>query len=455
MRQFLVYLTTAVILLLIGCKKYLEKPTTNNITTIDSLTQCEWMLNNIELLGNNPMAGELSSDNHYFRPGIWQELSFLEKNLYMWKEDIFEGQGNFRDYDNPYKQIYLANVVLQALKNIHTEINQQEQLNYVEGASLFYRGSAFYNLLQLFARPYKASTSATDTGIALRLSPDISVSLVRATMKASYEQVIADLQKAAVLLPHYSTVSTKHKPSKIASFAMLARVNVSMRNYQQALIWADSCLKYYNLLLDYNTCPTTKPFTRTNPEIIFQAFLDPSYTLIRTTQNTDSHVDSALFNSYAATDLRKILYYQLSSNGKPLVNGSYTGGVYFFGGIATDELYLIRAECYARTGLIMEAMATLNQLLIKRYKTNSFIPLEANSAAEALEKILVERRKELVFRGLRWTDLRRLGIENRQGNISRLVNGNIYTLRPNDLRYTLPIPNDALNGSQIVQNPRY
>ncbi|MFP9100715.1 RagB/SusD family nutrient uptake outer membrane protein [Flavobacterium sp. RHBU_24] len=87
--------------------------------------------------------------------------------------------------------------------------------------------------------------------------------------------------------------------------------------------------------------------------------------------------------------------------------GSYDGSPLPFSGIATDEIYLIKSECLARAGKFTEAMQVLNTLLEKRWIAGTFFPLSATGTA-ALDIILSERRKELVLRGLRWSDLRRL-----------------------------------------------
>jgi len=79
---------------------------------------------------------------------------------------------------------------------------------------------------------------------------------------------------------------------------------------------------------------------------------------------------------------------------------------------------------------------------------------ESASTQGVLQLIIEERKKELVFRGLRFTDLRRLNKEDAGITLNRIVNGREYKLLPNSLRYTLPIPDDAIAGSQIVQNPR-
>ena len=128
--------------------------------------------------------------------------------------------------------------------------------------------------------------------------------------------------------------------------------------------------------------------------------------------------------------------------------------LYPFGGLATDEVYLIKAECLARKGQVSESISVLNQLLIKRWKTGTFIPLTAINAQDALSKILTERRKELVFRGIRWTDLKRLNRENANISLTRTLNGQTFTLLPNELRYVFPIPDDELSQSNIQQNPR-
>jgi len=58
-----------------------------------------------------------------------------------------------------------------------------------------------------------------------------------------------------------------------------------------------------------------------------------------------------------------------------------------------------------------EAMFELNALLSKRWTTGTFTNLEATDPAQALNIILLERRKELLFRGLRWIDIKRFNKE--------------------------------------------
>jgi hypothetical protein len=122
-------------------------------------------------------------------------------------------------------------------------------------------------------------------------------------------------------------------------------------------------------------------------------------------------------------------------------------------------MYLTRAECYARTGDKDKAMDDLNKLLENRWYTGTYTYQTAATSDEALTKVLEERRKELLMRGLRWSDLRRLNKDNtRKKDLVRslTINGvtTTYTLPPNDLRYVLLIPKNVIDNSSITQNPR-
>ena len=117
-------------------------------------------------------------------------------------------------------------------------------------------------------------------------------------------------------------------------------------------------------------------------------------------------------------------------------------------------MYLTRAECLARMGNTTDALQDLNTLLIKRWKTGTFIPFTASTAAQALQLILTERRKELLMRSLRWADIKRLNKEGAGLVLRRIINGNTMELLPNDARYAFPLPQVVIDLSGMPQNPR-
>jgi len=225
-----------------------------------------------------------------------------------------------------------------------------------------------------------------------------------------------------------------------------------MSDYSNALLYADSALQLNNKLIDFNSlnANAAAPISQFGVEEFFYAILTGSTIL----GPSIAKIDSNLYRSYAANDLRKTVFFSKNTDGSYAFKGSYAGTTAQYNGLTTDEMYLIRSECNARTGNITAAMNDLNTLLTKRWKSGTFIPLIATTANEALTQILTERRKELLMRGLRWTDLRRLNkITAFAKTITRVIDNQTYSLPPGDNRYTLQIPLNVIAMTGIEQNP--
>ncbi len=156
-------------------------------------------------------------------------------------------------------------------------------------------------------------------------------------------------------------------------------------------------------------------------------------------------------------DLRKKAFFIQNADNSYSFKGSYQKRTTYsiFNGITTAEMYLVRAEGLARQGAITGAIRSLDSLLIQRMQTGSFVPTTVTSATEALDKILIERRKELCFRGLRWTDLKRLNTTpEHQTVLTRIINGKTYQLMPGSPDYVALIPEKVIQLSGIPQNER-
>ncbi|MNY37378.1 SusD family protein [compost metagenome] len=117
-------------------------------------------------------------------------------------------------------------------------------------------------------------------------------------------------------------------------------------------------------------------------------------------------------------------------------------------------MYLIRAEARVRNNQIELASADLNLLRKKRWKSN-YQDLTGNNALNVLKLILQERQRELAFRGIRWTDLRRLNKDDQFAvTLTRTMDGTTYKLLPNDKKYVIPIDEEELRLGGIEQNER-
>lgn len=434
-------------------KKFLEAKPNSDIVVPTTLDEMQALLEYDNVMSETPVLGEVSSDNYYLNYTFWEGLNSTEKNSYTWQKEIYNGEGSIGDWNLPYQQIFYANVVLEGLAKLDKNNNEQ-QWNKIKGSALFIRAYAFYNLAQIFSPAFGDNSANGNLGLPLRTTANINDIYKRATVKQTYDLILDDLTKAASLLPT-NIEKNRNRPNKPAAFAMLARVYLSMRDYENARLYADSCLGLYNALIDYNSLSKLSPlpFQPDNAETLYQSKLLSTNIVLRA-YNRNSIIDSTLFNSYSTNDLRAdSIFYTINSSGYPNIKGSYNGSVFLFSGLATDEVYLIRAECQAKSGFTTEALNDLNTLLIKRWDTGTYVPYIASSAEEARTIILNERRKELAFRGLRWTDIRRLNIEGANISLKRILNQE-YHLPYNNNRFILPIPPDVIALSGIEQNPR-
>ncbi|KQM68208.1 hypothetical protein ASE74_24205 [Pedobacter sp. Leaf216] len=70
-----------------------------------------------------------------------------------------------------------------------------------------------------------------------------------------------------------------------------------------------------------------------------------------------------------------------------------------------------------------------------------------------LEQILLEGRKELLLRGLRWIDVKRLNKEGAGISFTRTSKGIVYNLLANSTGFTLPIPEQVVELANLPQNP--
>lgn len=409
----------------------------------------------ISFTASGGLAG-IAADEFFRFDNDMLVLLGVESNTYTWEKDMYAGWREIWDWNHRHESIFYANIVLEGLEKIQPTAAQQNAWNIAKGIALFYRAIAVYRLAEYFCQPYDKATASSFPGVPIRTSADVNGIVQRGTLEKTYEFVIRELEAAETLLPDRGL--NLYRPGRVTVFAMLSRVYLSMQDYINAGRYADASLRLQRTLIDYNTLDRTveQPFEvpltdpSRNPEIILYGTAGGySFNVDR-----DTYVDTTFYDTYADNDLRKYIFFH-PRNGYHFFKGGYDGGRSLHGGPCTDEMYLIQAECLARAGNAIAAMDTLNVLLVKRYDKDSFIPQTATDAEDALRKILVERKKELVGRSLRWLDLRRLNRDPRFAvTIQRLRKGTLVTLPPGDIRYTFPIPEQEIENSGIEQNPR-
>lgn len=434
-----------------------EKPQKSLLipSTLDdfqAILDADDILNGTHQGGVTPQLGESRSDNFYVLDQNFDtDLQPQMQNYYIWEENPYVGM-NVDDYLWPYRAILYTNTVLEEISSAKHTAQENDRYNSLVGQALFHRAHMFYHLAQVFAPVYDKRTDSHDRGIILRLSADINEHLTRATVGETYNQILTDLRASVALLDDSPVFKTR--PSKQAAYGLLARTYLAMGEYEFAKYYADSCLYIQNDLLDFNlvNAGLVSPFQGpafahpVNREIVFFSAMLSAVSQGFPTSYSHALVDSSLYSSYHIDDLRRTVFFNPRGNGYRFKGTfSFNAATHYFSGIAVDEILLIRAECNARLGNVEAAMGDLNRLIRSRWRAGAnYDPYSTQDKSEALSIILMERRKELLYRGLRWTDLRRLNKEGANISLSRMIKGKIYKLPANDQRWTLQLPPDVL-----------
>ncbi len=450
-QHYSLYLQICVMVLFtMGCKKYLEKKPDSSLVIPTQLKDVQALLDNNTVMNNNGnYNGEVSSDNYYLQYQDWAAMPDEgDRRLYTWEPDyVITRYPN--SWSQAYDAIFFTNTAIDALDNI-PRVKDPTKWDDLKGQALFFRAKAFFETSVVWCVAFDPSTANRELGIPLRLTPDFNTPSVRSDLNSTFEQILADLKAAVSLLPE-STVA-KTRPNKAAAFGMLARICLYMDRIEDAGNYADSCLQRHNKLIDFNTLDTTAnfPFKLFNDEVIFHSQA-PVATQLSATR---ARIDTVLMASFDTNDIRRSAFFRRNSDGSRAFKGSYTGGITLFTGIATNEMLVTAAESNCLRGNLNQARTLINELLLSRWKSGNFVPVTSENADSLYRFILSERRKELIYRGIRWMDLKRLNLQNEGITLKRRLDDKEYVLLPKSLRYAVAIPEDVIEQAGIEQNPR-
>ncbi|WP_313264618.1 RagB/SusD family nutrient uptake outer membrane protein [Sphingobacterium sp.] len=392
---------------------------------------------------------ELGTDDYYLNNDTYSNMLVSFQEAYRWDKEMITTDITY--WRACYNTIMIANIVLEGVERLKPIKNKD-----IEGEALFVRGLAHFYAAQLYCPLYNKAADSP-FGLPIRLSSDFNVPVTRATVHETYKQIIDDIKGAIPILRDQA--AEINRPGKRAAYAALARIYLSIGDYEQARYYADECLKINADLMDFNTIDSKPnyPITPKNVEMIYYGSTISGSAALNSSR---ARIPMAVYNLFDANDLRKLIYFRSVNATEYAFKGYYSGrSATYFAGFANDELFLIRAECNTRLGATEAALVDINKLLEHRIRKGSFTELKLSDPKDLLLFILNERRKEMLFRGVRWSDLKRLNLEpNHAVNLVREVTTNgetkRYELPANDARYLYPIPAEVISQSNIEQNPR-
>lgn len=420
-------------LFLSACNKFLEvKP--KGIVIPEKLKDYELMLSSREMNFSYSTVMLQIADEYYEE---FDDLSTVPAaNAYYWRPVI-----DRNDSDNPavwgemYNTIYHANVIINNVLNTKDGTDALRQS--VLGEALVIRADCYFNMLLLFAKAYDPATAATDPGLPLVSSTNVTDKVpARSSVQVTLDSMINGVTRSIPALPLTNIV--RHRATKYAAYGLLARIYLYMHNFDEAGKYAGLALTGPHTLLNYNNYAKVGDFPSmdVHPEVLLQrGSLD--YML-----PGNAKVQKELKDLYEPSDLRGTLLYREVPVGSGYYFYNESPGWFSFGS-TYPEMYLTKAEALARKDQPAAAMDVLNMLRRNRIVTANYIPLSATDKEDALKKILLDRRKELAFRGQRWMDMKRLDQEGRMPRVERKVRGTGVvkaTLEPKSKQYVFQIP---------------
>jgi hypothetical protein len=123
-------------------------------------------------------------------------------------------------YTQAYQGINRANIVLKYVPTITMDTARRSQ---IQGEARFIRALNYFNLARVYGG-VPLRTAPTESGLAA------DVNIARSTTDQVYDQVVADLQRAAIQMP----TSNSNRATRNSANALLARVQLTRRNWAAA-----------------------------------------------------------------------------------------------------------------------------------------------------------------------------------------------------------------------------
>lgn len=467
--RVLLYICASGSLFLTSCKKeFLDllpydqvdesKAITNESDMATALNGVYSQLRNSNLYGRTlPLAGDIMADNVF--------ISTQNSNRYL-------GEYNYTmtklsaDPQNTWAAAYIA--IARANNVINAPIPSTSTSNQLKGEALTLRAILYFNLVNFYARPYTDNPSSP--GVPIVLTYDPLVKPARSTVAEVYAQIDKDLTDAFGLMTN--TTKNSSYVTKYVARAMQARVALFKGDWAGAKTAALDVVTNggYTLTTAANLPNYWKSATPvTNKvETIFEITSDATNNngtnalayMYDQSGYGDAIASDDLYNQYTATDARINLFITTTRAGQTVrvvnkyPNTNNTADKDDSKVIRYAEVLLTLAEANYRLNDETNALLYLN--MVAKQRDPSFAGYTA-TGTQLLANIILERRKELAFEGLRYWDLQRLKADVVRVNTNNNYVGVTPVLIPySDYRRIWPIPQAEIDvNTAVSQNPNY
>ena len=380
----------------------------------------------------------------------------------------------------PYEMISLCNIILTKIDNVETK--EEELRDYYKGQALALRAMFLFDLTKFYGYPYKKDNGAS-LGVPIVLSVlDKEAKPKRNTVAECYKQVIDDL-KAAITAMDNDEGKSFHKGhiNLFAAQTLLSRVYLYHGDDSDALDMATQAIKGaeaegYKLWTnaEYATAWGNDASNGTKGEVLFEIVNttddSPGKESLGRLHSPSGYKDICLTSSFYALlnedpdDVRlKLLEYSSKrafvkkyqpQDEEDIMDANIPL-------IRLSEAYLNAAEAAVKTGDNPSAVKYLNAIVSRANPANS-----VEGSTVTLDRVMTERRKELVGEGHRFFDALRDGGSVDRHDVkgqSKISSTKHYITKAEKMNFSwdyykcvLAIPKAEMDAnSNMLQNPLY
>ncbi len=368
-------------------------------------------------------------------------------------------------WDQPYYVIRQATNIINQIDKI-TDGTTDEK-NNILGQALALRGLSLFDLTRYFGATYTKDNGASLGAVNITKSLNAVEKPARNSVAENYAQIISDLTTAVPLL---STSENDGYINQWAAKALLSRVYLYKGDNANALKLAEDVINnnggLYNLWSNSNYASIwgTDYSSESLFEVVNTSTDWADREAISYLLSKSGYDDIVLTNSFVSllqsnpNDVRNKIYtksgstYYLSKYpGKPGSGDVRTNNIVV---IRLSEVYLIAAEAAYKLGgtdNLSKAASYVNKIIQRADPSDAGV----DASTVTLNRILLERRKELVGEGHRLFDAMRNNETIVRTGTDHLT-GALESFDRTDFRSILPIPQTEIDvNPNIKQNDNY
>lgn len=402
-------------------------------------------------------------NDRYVSPSYLSYYELWNVN-YNWDESadrVFLNKSDETTYYNAYAGISTANLIIENAPTA-TEATDAQRNQAIAQAKIL-RAMKYFTLVNYYAKQYNPSTASQDGGVPLITSASVGASYTQPSVQEIYDFIVQDVTEALPNLPEQA--QNILYASKAAAYAFAARVYLQMGNYSEAQNCAQQALQRNDKLFDWTAFYQTNIEVLSNPNV-YQTITSPlgfdnveNYIFVHGNSSyagSESQVREDRGARFEAGDAAFMSRWKIRTvAGNTYYQGNLSG-YYNRGGLTTTEVWLILAECMARTGNVSGAMDIVNQVRQKRILPEVYKPLTASTVEETINIIRDVKANALIQTIVPFCDARRLNAESAYARtLTKTEGGKTLTLSPSSHLWVMPFPQGATSNTgngTVTQN---